>query len=169
VSSVVKKISYNIVLRFPLFDVDVSKELSESQLHQFYGEVKRLETAVADQLGKFASVISAPSRQTQTQRENMVRIMQYAKGKDETFFKAKDVELDLRLSDGCAYSALSKLVDEKKLLRLRLYPGGAYGYRLTKQNGSGLAVEVEGEEAKAIREDLKRLNDAEVQARLDSK
>jgi hypothetical protein len=31
-----------------------------------------------------------------------------------------------------------------------------------------LAVEVEGEEAKAISEDMKRLNDAEVQARLNS-
>ena len=80
-SSVVKKISYSIVLRFPVFDVDVSRELTESQLHQFYGELKRLETAVADQLGKFASVIAPPSRQTQTQRENMTKIMQYAQGK----------------------------------------------------------------------------------------
>ncbi len=171
-SSVVKKITYSIVLRFPLFDVDVSKELSESQLHQFYGEVKRLETAVADQLGKFASVIAAPSHQTQTQRENMARIMQYAqdkdKDKDKTFFRAKDVELDLGLSDGSVYSALSKLVAEKRLTRMKLHPGGAYGYRLVKQNGSALAVEIEGEEAKAIREDLKRLDAAEVQARLDS-
>jgi hypothetical protein len=32
-----------------------------------------------------------------------------------------------------------------------------------------LTVEVESEEAKAIREDLKRLNAAEVQARIDSR
>jgi hypothetical protein len=29
-SSVVKKISYSIVLRFPVFDVDVSKELTRA-------------------------------------------------------------------------------------------------------------------------------------------
>ena len=47
--------------------------------------------------------------------------------------------------------------------------GGAYGYTLVKQDGSVSSVEVEGEQAKALREDLKRLNAAEVQARLDSK
>ncbi len=166
-SSVVKKVSYGIVLRFPVFDVEVSKELTESQLRQFYGDLKRLEAAVADQLGTFASVIESPSRQVQASKENMARVMEYAQGK--RLFKGKDVELDLRLSESAAYKALSRLVAEKKLSRLKLYPGGAYGYTLVKQNGSGLAVDVEGEEAKAIREDLKRLNAAETQARLDSR
>jgi len=167
VSSVVKKVSYGIVLRFPVFDVEVSKELTESQLRQFYGELKRLETAVADQLGTFASVIGSPSRQIQASKENMARVMDYAQGK--RLFKGKDVELDLRLSESAAYKTLSLLVAEKKLSRLKLHPGGAYGYTLVKQNGSASAVEVEGEEAKAIREDLKRLNAAETQARLDSR
>jgi len=55
------------------------------------------------------------------------------------------------------------------LTRLKLHPGGAYGYTLVKQDGSALGVEVEGEEAKALREDLKRLNAVEAQARLDSR
>jgi len=64
---------------------------------------------------------------------------------------------------------LSLLVAEKKLSRLKLRPGGAYGYTLVKQDGSVSTVEVEAEEAKALREDLKRLNAAETQARLDSR
>ena len=166
-SSVVKKISYSIVLRFPVFDVDVSRELTESQLHQFYGELKRLETAVADQLGKFASVIAVPPHHTQAQRDNMNRILKYAE--DKRLLRAKDVELDLGLSESSAYSALTKLVAEKKLTRLKLHPGGAYGYTLVRQNGSVLTVDVEGQEAKAIREDFKRINAAEVQARIDSR
>lgn len=47
-SLVVKKVSYSISLRFPVFGVDVSKEVSESELRQFYGELKRLEATVAD-------------------------------------------------------------------------------------------------------------------------
>jgi hypothetical protein len=126
-----------------------------------------LETAVADQLGTFASVIAALSRQVQASKENMTKIMQYAEGK--RLFKAKEVELDLSLSEGAAYSALTRLVAEKKLTRLKLHSGGAYGYTVVKQNGSVLTVDVEGTEAKAMKEDLKRLNDAEIKARLDSR
>lgn len=64
-SLVIRKVLYSIVLRFPVFDADVSRELTESQLHQFYGDLKRLETAVANQLGTFASVLAAPSRQVE--------------------------------------------------------------------------------------------------------
>jgi hypothetical protein len=64
---------------------------------------------------------------------------------------------------------LTRLVAEKKLTRLKLHPGGAYGYTVVKQNGSVLTVVVEGTEAKAMKEDLKRLNDAEIKARLDSR
>lgn len=70
------------------------------------------------------------------------------------------MELDLGLSESSVYSALTKLVAEKKLTRLKLRPGGAYGYTLVRQNGSVSTVEVEGQEAKALREDLKRLNAA---------
>ncbi len=166
-SLVVKKVLYCIELRFPIFGVEASKELSESELRQFYGELKRLESAVADQLGAFASVIAAPSLHAQVSRENMAKVLQYAGGKK--LFKAGDIELDLGLSKSVAYSALTRLVAEKKLSRLKLRPGGAYGYSLVKQGDAVPSVDVEGNEAKLIREDLKRLNAAEVQARLDSR
>ncbi len=165
-SLVVKKVSYSISLRFPVFGVDVSKEVSESELRQFYGELKRLEAAVADQLGTFASVIAAPTMRAQTSKENIAKILQYAEGKQ--LFKAMDVEVDLGLSRNVVYPALTKLVAEKKLTRLKI-PKNAYGYTLVKQYASVPAVDVECEEAKFIREDLKRLNAAEVQARLNSR
>jgi hypothetical protein len=167
VSLVVKKVSYGVALRFPAFGVDVSKELSESELRQFYGELKRLESAVADQLGTFASVIAAPSWHAQAVKENMDRVLQYAEGKQ--LFKANEVEIDLGLSRNVAYSALMRLVADRKLTRLKLRPGGAYGYTLVKQNAVLPAVDVECDEAKLVREDLKRLKAAEVQARLDSR
>lgn len=58
-SLVVKKVSYGVALRFPAFGFDFSKELTESELRQFYPELNRLESAVGDQLGTFASTISA--------------------------------------------------------------------------------------------------------------
>ena len=166
-SLVVKKVSYSIALRFPVFGVDVSKELSESELRQFYAELKRLESAVADQLGAFASVIAAPSLHSQISKENMAKVLQYAEGKQ--LFKAGEVELDLGLSKSVVYAALTRLVADKKLTRLKLRPGGAYGYALAKQAAAVSAVDVEGNEAKLIREDLKRFKEAEIQARLDSR
>ena len=166
-SLVVKKVSYGVALRFPAFGVDVSKELSESELRQFYSELKRLESAVADQLGTFASVIASPSFHAQAVKENVERVVQYAQGKQ--LFKASEVELDLGLSRNVAYSTLTRLVADRKLSRFKLRPGGAYGYALAKQPAAVPAVDVEGNEAKLIREDLKRLNAAEVQARLDSR
>jgi len=46
VSLVIRKVSYSVVFRFPVFGVDVSRELSESELQQFYGELKHLEASV---------------------------------------------------------------------------------------------------------------------------
>jgi hypothetical protein len=166
VSLVVKKVSYSIALRFPVFDVDVSKEVTESELRQFYGELKRLEAAVGEQLGTFASMMNAPVARVQVSKENVMKILQYAEGKQ--LFKAADVEVDLGFSRNVAYNALSRLVVEKKLTRLKL-PRGAYGYSLIKKVESVPTVDVECEEAKFIREDLKRLNAAEVQARHDSR
>lgn len=166
-SLVVKKVSYSIALRFPAFGVDVSKELSESELRQFYGELKRLESAVADQLGTFASVIASPSFHAQAVKENMERVVQYAQGKQ--LFKASELELDLGLSKNVVWAVLTRLVADRKLARLKLPPHGAYGYSLVKQNAPVPAVDVECDEAKLVREDLKRLKAAEVQARIDSR
>ena len=166
-SLVVKKVSYGVALRFPAFGVDASKELSESELRQFYGELKRLESAVADQLGTFASVIAAPSWHAQAVKENIAKILQYAEGKQ--LFKANEVELDLGLSKNVVWLALSRLVADRKLARLKLPPHGAYGYSLVKQNAPLPGVDVECDEAKLVREDLKRLKAAEVQARIDSR
>ena len=165
-SLVVKKVSYSIALRFSVFGVDVTKELSESELRQFYGELKRLEAAVGDQLGTFSSVVAASSMRVQASKENMTKILQYAEGKQ--LFKSSEAELDLGLSKNVAWASLTKLVAEKKLTRLKL-PRNTYGYTLAKQGVPVPAVDVEGEEAKFVREDLKRLNAAEVQARLDSR
>jgi len=166
VSLVVKKVSYSIALRFPVFGVDVSKEVRETELRQFYGELKRLEAAVGEQLGTFASVMASPSIRVQASKENVAKILQYAEGKQ--LFKATDVEVDLGLSRNVVYPALTRLVAEKKLMRLRL-PKRAYGYSLVKQDVPVPAVVVECEGAKFIREDLRRLNAVEVQARLDSR
>ncbi len=166
-SLVTKKVAYAIALRFPFFNVDVSKELSESELRQFYGELKRLESAVSDQLGTFASVIAAPPPPGQVSRENMEKIMQYAGGK--RLFTAGEVQLDVGLSKDATYAALAKLVAEKKLMRVKLRPGGAFGYSVAKQGDSVPAIDVEGAEAKQVREDIERLKVAEVQARLDSR
>ena len=166
-SLVVKKVSYGVALRFPAFGVDVSKELSESELRQFYTELKRLESAVADQLGTFASVIASPSFHAQAVKENMERILQYAQGKQ--LFKAAEVELDLELSKNVVWLGLTRLVADKKLVRLKLPPHGAYGYSLVKQSAPIPAVEVECDEAKIVRENLKRLKAAEVQAKIDSR
>jgi hypothetical protein len=163
---VVKKVSYSIALRFPVFGVDVSKELSESELRQFYGELKRLEAAVGDQLGTFSSVLAASSMRVQASKENMTKILQYAEGKQ--LFKSSEAEVDLGLSKNVAWSALTKLVAEKRLTRLKL-PRNSYGYTLVKQGTSIPAIDAESAEAKLIREDIKRLNAAEVQARLDSR
>lgn len=163
-SLVVKKVSYSISLRFPVFGVDVSKEVSESELRQFYGELKRLEAAVGEQLGTFSSVMASSSMHVQASKENVAKILQYAEGKQ--LFKATDVEVDLGLSKNVVWSALTKLVAEKKLTRLKL-PKRTYGYSRVNQDVPVPAVDVECDEAKFIREDLKRLNAAEVQARLD--
>ena len=165
-SLVVKKVSYSISLRFPVFGVDVSKEVSESELRQFHGELKRLEAAVGEQLGTFSSVMAAPSMRAQASKENVMKILQYAEGKQ--LFKATDVEVDLGLSKNVVWSALTKLVAEKKLTRLKL-PKRTYGYSRVNRDVPVPAVDVECDEAKFIREDLKRLNAAEVQARLDSR
>lgn len=165
-SLVVKKVSYSIALRFPVFDVDVTKEVSESELRQFHGELKRLEAAVGEQLGTFASVITAPSMRVQASKENMAKILQYAEGKQ--LFKSSEAEADLGLSKNVAWSALTRLVAEKKLTRLRL-PKRTFGYSLVNHDVAVPSVDVECDEAKFIREDLKRLNAAEVQARLDSR
>jgi len=84
-------------------------------------------------------------------------------------FKAADVEVDLGVSRSIVYPALRRLVADKKLTRLKLCPGGAFGYTLVKQCVSVPAVDVECDEARFVREDLKRLNAAEVKARLDSR
>ncbi len=165
-SLVTKRVSYAIALRFPIFNVDVSKELSESELRQFYGEVKRLESAVADQLGTFASVLAAAPPRSQASKENMEKVLNYAQ--EKPLLKVADVRLDLGISEGAAYAALARLVAEKKLTRFKL-SGGAYGYSLPKPGDSLPVVDVEGAEAKQVREDIKRLNAAEVQARLDSR
>ncbi len=166
-SLVIRKVLYSIVLRFPFFGVDVSRELSESELQQFYGELKHLEASVADQLGKLTSINIAPSWQNQASKETVAKILHYAVGK--RLFKAGEVEVDLGLSRSIVYPALRRLVAEKKLTRLKLRPGGAFGYTLVKQCVSVPAVDVECDEARFVREDLKRLNAAEVQARLDSR
>ncbi len=165
-SLVTKKVSYAIALRFPIFNVDVSKELSESELRQFYSELKRLESAVADQLGTFASVIAAAPPRSQAAKENMEKVLNYAQ--EKPLVKVADVRLDLGISESAAYAALARLVAEKKLTRYKL-TGGAHGYSLPKPGDSLPAVDVEGAEAKQVREDIKRLNAAEVQARLDSR
>jgi hypothetical protein len=167
VSLVIRKVLYSVVLRFPVFGVDVSRELSESELQQFYGELQRFEVAVADQLGKLTSIKTAPSFQSNAYRENAEKILHYAVGK--RLFKASEVEADLGLSKNVAYQALRRLVSEKRLTRLKLCPGGAFGYTIVKQCVPVPAVDVECDEARIVREDLKRLNAAEVQARLDSK
>jgi len=75
----------------------------------------------------------------------------------------------LGLSRNIVCPALSRLVGEKKLTRLKLRPGRAFGYTLVKQSVSVPAVDAERDEARFVREDLKRLNAAEIQASLDSR
>lgn len=102
----------------------------------------------------------------QTSKENIAKILQYAEGKQ--LFKATDVEMDLGLSRNVVYPALARLVADKKLTKLKL-PKRVYGYSLVKQDVPVPTVDVECDEAKFIREDLKRLNAVEIQARLDSR
>ncbi len=166
-SLVMKKISYSIALRFPLFGVDVSKELSESELRQFHSELKRLEAVLGEQLGLFSSVLAAPSWRSQTAKENMAKVLEYAKGK--RLFKTSDVVTDMGISRNVVYPALARLVNDKKLTRLRLRPGGAFGYKLGKQDASIPEVEVENDETRRFREDAKRLDAVEAKARLDSR
>jgi len=166
---VIKKVLYSVVLRFTAFGVEVSRELSESELRQFYGELQRLESAVGDQLGKLTSANAASSFLSHASGESAAKILLYAVGKKLGFFKAGEVEVDLGFSRNIVYLALRRLVCEKRLTRLRLRPGGAFGYTLVKQCVSVPAVDVECDEARFVREDLKRLNAAEVQARLDSR
>ncbi len=164
-SLVIKKVTYTITLRFAAFEVDVTKEISESDLRQFHGEIRRLESAVADQLGTFAAVTaSAPAHETS---ETMAKILAYAQGKK--LFKTCDVEADLQFSSSVAYAALKRLAEEKKLTRLRLAKN-AWGYTLPKQeSGAPLIDATESEESRMLREDLKRLGAAENQARIDSR
>jgi len=166
-SLVFRKVSYSISLKFPLFGVDVSKDLSESELKQFHAELKRLETAVACQLGTFASLMTVPTHQAHASKENMAKILRYAEG--NRLFTAIDVEEALGLSRNMVYPALNKLVAEKKLLKLRVPSRRSFGYSLVKKGESVSSVEIEADGARFLREDLKRLNSAEMRARLDSR
>ena len=164
-SLVIKKVTYSITVRFPVFGVDVSKEISESELRQFHGELKRIESAVGEQLGTFASLMAPqPSRSAST--ENMEKILLYAKGKE--LFKSTDIESDLQFSNSVAYSALCRLVAENKLVRMRL-PNRAWGYTLPKQPAATVPSidTAESGRAKMISSDLKRFNSEELSARRD--
>ncbi len=165
-SLVTKKTLCCISLRFPAFAVDIEKELSESELRQFHIELKRLEGAVAEQLGTFASVIARSSQHNRALRMNMDKIMRYAEGK--SLFTAKDIHFDLALSNGVVYDALTGLVAEKKLTKRRLSSGG-FGYTLAKRNDVAPAIDVECEEARQLKGEIRRSDAATVQARIDSK
>ena len=87
--------------------------------------------------------------------------------RSKVFRKKKVLSLVLELSRNIIYLALRRLVAEK-LTRLKLRLGCAFGYTLVKQCVSFSAVDVECDEDRFVREDLKLLNAAEVRARLDS-
>lgn len=129
-------------------------------------ELQHLELVVGDQLGKLTSTSVASPFLSHASWENAAKVLHYASGK--RLFKAVEVEVDLGLSRNIVYPALRRLVFEK-LTRLKLRAGGVFGYTLVKQYVSVPAVDVKCDEARFIREDLKRLNAAEVQARLDSR
>jgi len=120
---------------------------------------------VANQLRNFASLNASPSWRAQASKENAAKILQHAEGR---LFEAADVEADLGLSRNIVYPALRRLVAEK-LTQLKLRPMGAFGHTLVKQCVSVPAVDAECDEAMSIRVGLKRLDAAEVQARLDSR
>jgi menaquinone-dependent protoporphyrinogen IX oxidase len=81
-----RKLPTALLLRFPVFGVEATREVSKSELRQIQGELKRLEAAVSEQLGTFSSVMVAPSMRVQASKDAMAKIMQYAKGKQ--LFKA---------------------------------------------------------------------------------
>jgi hypothetical protein len=99
-------------------------------------------------------------------RKTLGAILQYAKVKQ--LFKAAEVELDLGLSKNVISSALARLFAQKKLARFKL-PKRTYGYSFVNRDASIIGIDVECGEAKFVREDLKRLKAAEVQARLNSR
>ena len=108
---------------------------------------------------------ASSSWRAQAPKENAAKILQHAEGR---LFEAADVEADLGLSRNIVYPALRRLVAEK-LTQLKLRPMGAFGHTLVKQCVSVPAVDAECDEAMSIRVGLKRLDAAEVQARLDSR